>query len=84
MECWADSPEFVARVKHLYFDGGKTDAGVVSSRVHKGRLLLKLRGVDTVEQGDALRRQGALPQPGGRAAGGGPGVPPGFDRPQGH
>ena len=55
LECWADSPEFVAGVKHLYFDGGKTDAGVVSSRVHKGRLLLKLRGVDTVEQGDALR-----------------------------
>ena len=44
LECWADSPEFVAGVKHLYFDGGKTDAGVVSSRVHKGRLLLKLRG----------------------------------------
>ena len=39
LECWADSPEFVAGVKHLYFDGGKTDA----------------RGVDTVEQGDALR-----------------------------
>ena len=55
LECWADSPEFVAGVKHLYFDGGKTDAGVVSSRVHKGRLLLKLQGVDTVEQGDALR-----------------------------
>lgn len=28
---------------------------MVSSRVHKGRLLLKLQGVDTVEQGDALR-----------------------------
>ena len=54
LECWADSPEFVAGVKHLYFDGGKTDAGGVSSRGHKG-LLLKLRGVDTVEQGDALR-----------------------------
>ena len=27
LECWADSPEFVAGVKHLYFDGGKTDAG---------------------------------------------------------
>ncbi len=55
LECWADSPEFLAGLKHLYFDGGKTDAGLVSSRVHKGRLLLKLQGVDTVEQGDALR-----------------------------
>ena len=50
LECWADSPEFLAGLKHLYFDGG-----LVSSRVHKGRVLLKLQGVDTVEQGDALR-----------------------------
>ncbi len=55
LECWTDSPEVLAGGKALYFDGGKTDAGVVSSRVHKGRLLVKLQGVDTVEQGDALR-----------------------------
>ena len=55
LECWADSPEFLAGLKHLYFDGGGRDAGLVSSRVHKGRVLLKLQGVDTVEQGDALR-----------------------------
>ena len=55
VECWADSPEFVKKLKRLYFDEGKTDAGLLSSRVHKGRLLVKLQGVDTVEQGDALR-----------------------------
>ena len=55
LECWADSPEFLAGLKHLYFAGGSRDAGVVSSRGHKGRVLLKLQGVDTVEQGDALR-----------------------------
>lgn len=55
VECWADSPEFVKQLKRLYFDEGKTDAGLLSSRVHKGRLLIKLQGVDTVEQGDALR-----------------------------
>ena len=55
VEPWCDSADFLKKVKTLYFDGGKTDAGVVSSRVHKGRLLLKLQGVDTVEQGDALR-----------------------------
>ena len=42
LECWADSPEFVAGVKHLYFDGGKTDAGLLSSRVHKSLLLVRL------------------------------------------
>ena len=55
MECWADSPEFLLEAKHFYFDGGKRDAGLLSARAHKGRLLLKLQGVDTVEQGDALR-----------------------------
>ncbi len=56
MEVWADSPEFVAKVKELYFDeGGQHPAGLKSSRPHKGRLLLTLAGVDTVEQGDRLR-----------------------------
>ena len=40
VEPWCDSADFLKKVKTLYFDGGKTDAGVVSSRVHKGRLLL--------------------------------------------
>ena len=55
LECWTDSPGFLAGVKHLYFDAGKTDAGLMASRVHKGRLLITLQGVTTVEQGDALR-----------------------------
>lgn len=55
LEPWADSPEFLAEIKRLYFDGGKTDAGLLASRVHKGRLLITLRGVTTIEQGDALR-----------------------------
>lgn len=55
VEPWADSPEFLAKSKRFWFDEGKQDAGLLSSRVHKGRLLVKLRGVETVEQGDALR-----------------------------
>lgn len=56
LEPWADSPEFLATVGRLYFDSqGLQDAGVLACRVHKGRLLLRLRGVDSVEQGDALR-----------------------------
>jgi len=56
MEVWADSPEFLRQVKEFYFDaGGQSPAGLVSSRAHKGRLLLTLRGIDTVEKGDTLR-----------------------------
>lgn len=56
MEVWADSPEFLRQVKELYFDPkGESPAGLVGSRAHKGRLLLTLSGVDSVEKGDALR-----------------------------
>ena len=55
LECWADSPQLLTGIKRFYFDGGREDAGLLSSRVHKGRLLIRLRGVDTVEQGDVLR-----------------------------
>ncbi len=55
VEPWADSAQFLAQVKRFWFDEGKTDAGLVSSRVHKGRLLATLKGVDSVEKGDTLR-----------------------------
>lgn len=56
MEVWADSPEFVGAVKELYMDPqGLRPAGLLSSRPHKGRLLLTLGGITSVEQGDALR-----------------------------
>lgn len=56
LEPWADSPEFLRQVKEFFFDPqGQRPAGLTSARVHKGRLLVCLRGVDTVEQADALR-----------------------------
>lgn len=56
VEPWADSADFLRQVKRFWFDGkGERDAGLLSSRVHKGQLLVKLEGVDTVEQADALR-----------------------------
>lgn len=55
VEPWADSAEFLLQVKRFWFDEGRTDAGLKNSRVHKGRLLVTLVGVDTVEKADALR-----------------------------
>lgn len=56
VEVWADSPEFLSEAGELYLDPkGGAPAGLISARPHKGRLLVKLRGVDTVEQGDRLR-----------------------------
>ncbi len=55
LEPWADTPGSLRGIRRFWFDEGKTDAGFVSSRPHKGRLLLTLQGVDTVEKANALR-----------------------------
>lgn len=55
LEPWADSAEFLKKVKRFWFDEGKTDAGLLASRVHKGRLLVTLSKIDTVEKADTLR-----------------------------
>ena len=47
VEPWCDSADFLKKVKTLYFDGGKTDAGLLSSRVHKSLLLVRLKGVES-------------------------------------
>ena len=39
VEPWCDSAEFLKKVRRLYFDEGRTDAGLLSSRVHKSLLL---------------------------------------------
>lgn len=50
---WADSPEFLRGFSTLYTDG--TPIRVTSSRVHKGSVIAKLDGVDTVEQAMILK-----------------------------
>ena len=50
---WADSPDFLCQFSTLYIDG--TPRQVLSCRVHKGSVIAKLDGVDTVEQAMLLR-----------------------------
>ena len=52
---WCDSADFLAGLKTLYWDKGSQKLDVVSSRVHKTLLLLRLKGIDSVEQADTLR-----------------------------
>lgn len=55
---WCDSPAFLKRFKTLYFDGeGKSSVGVVSARPHSNIVILKLEGVDTIEQAQLLRNK---------------------------
>ena len=50
---WADSPEFLCQFSTLYIDGAPRR--VLSGRVHKGSVIAKLDGVDTVEEAMLLR-----------------------------
>ena len=50
---WADSPDFLCQFSTLYIDSAPRR--VLSSRVHKGSVIAKLDGVDTVEEAMLLR-----------------------------
>ena len=50
---WADGPEFLTTFKRVRI--GETDYTVESCRVQKSCCLMKLKGVDSVEAGQALR-----------------------------
>ena len=52
---WMDSPEALKKFKKLYFENGSKNAGLISSRVHKNQLLVTLEGVNTVDEGEALK-----------------------------
>ena len=54
VECWCDSPAFVAKFKNLYFNEGKEKLDI-KARPHKNIALVKVKGVDTIEQADLLR-----------------------------
>lgn len=53
---WCDSPQVLAKLKMLYFDHGAR-AVKVHARAHKTMALIKLDGVDTVQDAAALRGQ---------------------------
>lgn len=54
VECWCDSPQFLAQFKTLYLNEGQEKLKV-KSRAHKNMVLMKVPGVDTIEQADLFR-----------------------------
>ena len=55
---WCDSPEFIKKFKTLYFDqNGEKAAKVVSCRPHGNIVILKIDGIDTIEQAQVLRNK---------------------------
>lgn len=55
---WCDSPEFMKKFKTLYFDAkGEKPVKVVSCRPHGNIVIMKLEGIDTVEEAQKLRNR---------------------------
>ena len=51
---WCDSPKFLSKFSILYYDEGRTPVHI-KSRPHKNIALMKLEGVQTVQEASALR-----------------------------
>jgi len=52
---WADSGEFLLQFGIFYLSEGAQSIKVTNSRVHKNVVIVKLKGVDTIEAADAMR-----------------------------
>lgn len=51
---WCDSPKFLCKFKNLYLAKGNTKLQV-NSRPHKNIAIVKVKGVDTIEEADKMR-----------------------------
>lgn len=53
---WCDSPQFLCEFDTLYYKSG-TPVNIIKSRVAKNIVVMKIEGIDTVEQAQALRNR---------------------------
>ncbi len=55
---WCDSPDFAKKFKRVYFDAlGHKEVKVVSCRAHGNVILMKLEGIDSIEDAQQYRNQ---------------------------
>lgn len=55
---WCDTPEFMKKFKTLYFDAnGNKAVKITACRPHGNVVILKLDGIDTVEEAQKLRNK---------------------------
>ncbi|MCL2053259.1 MAG: ribosome maturation factor RimM [Oscillospiraceae bacterium] len=57
VQTWCDDQEFLCGFKTLYFDNGRESIELISARAHKNIVVMKINGVDSVEQAQALRNK---------------------------
>lgn len=54
---WADSPEFLSEFDEIYLDKGARKLEIKAARVHKNMLIMKIDGVDTIDDAEKLRNK---------------------------
>ncbi len=57
VEPWCDSPEELCAHKTLYFSNGEKKVKVKKARVQKNMAIIKLEGINTVEEAQSLRNK---------------------------
>ena len=55
VEPWCDNPDFLTGFKFLYTNGGENEIKIESSRVHGNIVLIKAKGVDSINDANILR-----------------------------
>ncbi len=57
VEPWCDSPEFFCEFDELYLSKDKSIIEVQNSRIQKNMVILKIKGIDTIEQAAPFRNK---------------------------
>lgn len=58
VECWCDSPEFLCNFKRLFTAENESAVlKIEKSSPHKNIALIKIKGIDTIEQAEEMRGQ---------------------------
>lgn len=57
VEPWCNEPEFICEFDKLYSKDGKKEYEIERSRVQKNMVIMKIKGIDSVEDGQAIRNK---------------------------
>lgn len=57
VQAWCDDNAFLTEFDTLYFDKGRTPVEVESARVHKNVVVMKLAGIEDMNQAQSLRNK---------------------------
>lgn len=57
VEPWCNEPEFICEFNKLYSKDGKKEYEIERCRIQKNMAVMKIRGIDSVEEGQAVRNK---------------------------